>query len=670
VPAPPSKDAFLCYRRIGGARVAHWLYWRLARYELPAEIRDQLSPDDPPRPRRLRIFLDVLFERASPDFWSRKIVPALEASRHLIAVSTPQAFQELPGGRPNWMCREISTFLDLMEGDEGPRARSVVLVLAPGAPEDRFPGRLNEPGAERPGEPPRWDFVDLRLFHWRHLRPRAREQAEDAFLKIAAHLFDVPEKHLPTLSGYQARRRARRSRWLTTAACTLALVLGGLTYWALRERGTAIEQRNVAIARALATEAFRVRSQDPSKSLLLFLASLEVRDTARARSGLFSSLQQDAHLAMQIISAPAPVTALGWNDAGWYALGFADGRAAVWKPREPAAGEMASVVGSLGEAMPANEAGKAIVQARFLPGDELVRGVDAEGRVLDWSLAAPSSAPTLRSRVTEEEISAADFAHPDVLVSWDGSTVFVDTWSGLFAWSDGEAPRRVEAPVEVGGPLAISRDDRWLACYYRAGESPAEANSVGVLDLESGEWVATIPDERAGGWLTSLAFSPDRDRLFVGRSQASLEILDTTDWRPVRTLALAPRSEALNAGNTVGPLHVDRTGEHVASYYRQRWLLWDVEAGVTLGDPIPARNGLGFFGPTSDSIVVLPERDRLRRWDFDLGTLRKWALVNARGDLSVDEWNAIAAPLPYPDLRRRGREASGGPPRMEVDGER
>ena len=141
----------------------------------------------------LKVFLDVAYERAGDDFLTRKVLPALDASRRLAVISTPAAFASVPDAsglpQPNWLCREIDHFFD----QRGAQAQSAtIVVLGARAPDDRFPGRLATNA--------RWDWVDLRGFKRFALQ---RDAVDAAVVKIVAWLLDVPDELLPALHQEQ-----------------------------------------------------------------------------------------------------------------------------------------------------------------------------------------------------------------------------------------------------------------------------------------------------------------------------------------------------------------------------------------------------------------------------------------------------------------------------------
>jgi hypothetical protein len=102
-PSPFEYDAFISYRRSDGSLAARWLRSALLRYRLPRQLRTEPS-------RKLSVYLDTSFERATEDFFENNIKPALLHSRWLIVIATPNAVNPRPDGSPNWVEREIDVF--------------------------------------------------------------------------------------------------------------------------------------------------------------------------------------------------------------------------------------------------------------------------------------------------------------------------------------------------------------------------------------------------------------------------------------------------------------------------------------------------------------------------------------------------------------------------------
>lgn len=231
--------AFISYRRQDASAAARWLREKLLGFRPPGELLDRVAPAQRVElERRVAYFLDTSYQSANEDFWTGNIEPALRESEYLIVISSPSALLKRDDGSDNWVAREIDTFLEIWGEAEG--RRRIILALAPGAPEDRFPGRLNALGDQ-------WDWADLRAvsrFAW--LRAGAAERLGEALLKIVARIRQVPQELLPILGREEARRRGRRRVAIGALAAIVFVVLSGALGWAIAERGNAIEQRDQA----------------------------------------------------------------------------------------------------------------------------------------------------------------------------------------------------------------------------------------------------------------------------------------------------------------------------------------------------------------------------------------------------------------------------------------
>jgi len=223
-------DAFISYRRADATPLALWLRRRLRRYKLPTDVIAALRRRGAPPPRAtLEVYVDSVFSRVNDDFWERQIVPSLRASRSLIVISTPAAFRPHTDGEPTWLWREIDHFI----AQTGPER--IFVLLGPGAPTDRFPGRLGEIGTQ-------WDWADLRRFSWRrYFSLRTLEVVDQAFVKLVASLHDVPTELMPALPREEQRRRTRLLLGSLSASVAVLVMLLGLTVWALVEKGRATE---------------------------------------------------------------------------------------------------------------------------------------------------------------------------------------------------------------------------------------------------------------------------------------------------------------------------------------------------------------------------------------------------------------------------------------------
>jgi WD40 repeat protein len=243
--------AFISYRRQDASAAARWLREQLLGFRPPRELLDRVSPErQVDLQRRVAYFLDTSYQLANEDFWTANIEPALRQSQYLIVISSPSALQARADGSDNWVAREIDTFLRIWGDEEG--RRRIILALAPGAPDDRFPGRLASLGEQ-------WDWADLRgvsRFAW--ARPGAAERLGDALLKIIARIHEVEQELLPILWQEEARKRGRLRVVTIGAAMAAIAVLSGALGWAIVERDRALlAQQEASRQRDTATASER-----------------------------------------------------------------------------------------------------------------------------------------------------------------------------------------------------------------------------------------------------------------------------------------------------------------------------------------------------------------------------------------------------------------------------
>jgi len=287
--------AFISYRRQDASAAARWLREKLLGFRPPAELLDRVTPERRvDLERRVAYFLDTSYQTASEDFWTANIEPALRESEHLIVISSPSALQARADGSDNWVAREIDTFLKIRGEEEG--RRRIIIVLAAGAPDDRFPGRLDSLGTQ-------WDWSDLRgvsRFAW--ARPGTAERLGDALLKIVARIHQVPQELLPILRQEEARKRGRLRVAVAAAAAAVIVGLSALSWWAVSAESEASRQRDEArvrearfLARTALTELDRHRH---NAALALALEALP-RDMARPDRAYAPEAERVAQASLQ-----------------------------------------------------------------------------------------------------------------------------------------------------------------------------------------------------------------------------------------------------------------------------------------------------------------------------------------------------------------------------------
>jgi WD40 repeat protein len=247
-------NAFLSYRRRDGRSAAHWLRNRLLRFRLPEELRGGPVAE-------LDIYLDVIYERATRDFFGDVILPNLHGSDHLIVIVSPRTFAQ--AADVDWMRMEVDAFCD-----GRPDARIIAVVT------------FGDIGMMLPFDIglrfPRIEIIDLRKrgVLLQVLWPPYRWKLNDEVLKVAAALHRVSDAEMPVLRREEQRRRQRRLWAAALTATLLSLLLAGLSAWAILNL---IEARRTLAANYV-EQGKRLFDSAPGEARLYFAKAIETTE--------------------------------------------------------------------------------------------------------------------------------------------------------------------------------------------------------------------------------------------------------------------------------------------------------------------------------------------------------------------------------------------------------
>jgi WD40 repeat protein len=287
-------DAFISYRRADGSVAADRLRRALRNYRLPKTL--------PGAERRLSIYLDTIFERASDDFFENTIKPALRESRYLVVLITPRVLEE-----GNWVLREIAYFRTL------PQRNNILFATVWDAWTAAVPPAL--------GAPPQAEVVDLRGYAGLPIGRRHR-LARDRVLSLIATLYDVPDDRMPDLRQEDARQRLARARWLSAGLGVVIVVMLLLLVYARW-------QRNAARAELAAGHVLNARMSadggDAATSLLWIAAAARLHagdpDAARVDRIRFATA---LHASPRLLDVqPGAVSNVSFDRSGrhWFTYG-------------------------------------------------------------------------------------------------------------------------------------------------------------------------------------------------------------------------------------------------------------------------------------------------------------------------------------------------------------
>ncbi len=497
-------QGFISYRRRDASFVARWLRQRLLRFRPPRDLLDQYPPDRRViAERRVAYFLDTSYQSANEDFWRANIMPALEESDYLIVLSSPSALERRSDGSENWVAREIDSFLQVY-GDEQARRR-IILALAPGASTEAFPGRLNALGSQ-------WDWADFRaVTPWHWLRPGMSERAEDAFLKIVARIYDVPQHLLPILRREEAKRRGKLRVGFGIAAATIVVALSTALGWAVVERGRAVEQRDTALvaqSRYVAQAAKRlVRDGNYGVALALALDVLPADIVHPDRP-----LEPSAEGALFEAVARSPEQAiLAGHDDSVAGVGFsADGKQVVTASLDATARLWDAKTGRQLVVLKGHF--DRVIDGAFSPDGTRVATASCDRTVRIWESATGKELAVLNGH--KGEVVSVEY-------SADGTQ--------LMTRSDDNTVRLWDA--RHGGELTAfhPREGKLFAArYFNSGRAAAVSVSadwvVHFWDVRTGEEMSTLKLNPVV--VSAVGLSPEGTRVLVGSFDGTVQLFN------------------------------------------------------------------------------------------------------------------------------------------------
>ena len=297
-------DVFISYRRSDGSAFARALRRKLLDYRFPGALRSYQQN------RKLVVYLDRIYEFATEDFFEKTIKPALDSSRQLIVVATPDASKPRADGEPSWVVREIDHFIEV------DASRVVSVAVAKGALMDSLPANIGQ-------RLPRVQRIDIRgLSPFKRLWPPNWSKVDDELLAFIASLYGVAPADMPALRREEARRRAARGWSWAAAGGVVAVVLFVLLVWALNAERTARSQAN-----ALRAERVAVSSRD--RAFEMAARAFETSATTEAERVLWKLL--DGALLRQVLPVNQNIRSVRFAPGGPLALATFPGGAITWQ---------------------------------------------------------------------------------------------------------------------------------------------------------------------------------------------------------------------------------------------------------------------------------------------------------------------------------------------------
>ena len=310
-------------------------------------------------------------------------------------------------------------------------------------------------------------------------------------------------------------RRLRQGMIALLAAVALVMtVIGGIALW---QRDLAAEQRRVAVARQLLTQADAARTSDVRRALMLGVAAQRLHPGSEAEAGLLDTLTSTTYSRTLVGEVPIVTVAVS-PDGSTLAQGGIDGQATLWDVADPLHPRQ------LGPRLTAQHG--YVYDLEFSPDGRLLAAAGADRTILLWDVTARSAprqlGPPLGGHA--EAVHALTFS-PDgkTLASVDFGgrlTVYnIDDPAAPVVWSDvpsGHEDKVVDVafapdrpllatasfdqsaavghdrpghPKAVGAPLRGRENPVWAVAFNPRGGIVASADADGYVT----QWNITTP---------------------------------------------------------------------------------------------------------------------------------------------------------------------------------
>lgn len=397
-----------------------------------------------------------------------------------------------------------------------------------------------------------------------------------------------------------ARRRTRRLQQLLVASTVLLLASGLLAGYAFQQRAAADEQRNLAVARQIATVAAQVRAKDVSLAMQLSLVAYRIAAVPESRSSLLDSFATPA--VTRMLGPAGVMQSIAFTaDGKIMAAGGTDKTVQLWDLSRP--GHPRPV----GTSMPGHT--DTIYALAFSPDGRTLASGSGDKTIRIWDVTDPARAHPLGSPITgpENTVYALAFS-PDGHTLAAGSA---DKTVRLWNLTEPSGPVALGAPLT--GPagfvqsVAFSPDGHTLA----AGSAD---KSVRLWNVEHPGAPVPLASPLTGPTRTvySVAFSPDGHALAAGSADGTVTLWDTSDpTRPVSSSVLTGPTSWVNS------VAFSPDGQHLAgaSSDSKVWI-WDTttrSVATVLPHPAPL-TAVVFPGGASNTVATSAADGTARLW--------------------------------------------------------
>lgn len=271
-------DIFISFRHIDARWDARKIRSWLQKFRLPKDIPAQKTEE-------LRIYVDTFQKRVTADYWEDNIKPALEQSEYLIVIASPMANTPLSDGAPNWVTREIETFLDT------PQRKNIIPIVTKKNKNKIIPNLILKAF-------PKIQIIDLgSTDKFIPTIPFFESAANLELLRVIIAIRGINEANTQHLFNEEKRRAIKR---LTVASISVFLLLSAVTVSGILAFVNSLEVTRLA-ANSDINKALELSLNKPDKAKLFATRALNtVNRSWTKRLFLTEANQRIRHILQQI----------------------------------------------------------------------------------------------------------------------------------------------------------------------------------------------------------------------------------------------------------------------------------------------------------------------------------------------------------------------------------
>jgi energy-coupling factor transporter ATP-binding protein EcfA2 len=310
------------------------------------------------------------------------------------------------------------------------------------------------------------------------------------------------------------RDRFRRGRAITVLSVLLVLALLAAGFAAM-QRGTAEQERNVAVSQRVAVQALELRATNPALAAQLGLAAYRLAPTTEARSSLLSTLA--APYATRLTGYASAVLSVAFSpDGRTLATGSYDNTVRLWDVSDPHQPRpLATLTGYT----------NAVTSVAFSPDGRTLATGSADKTARVWDVSDPRQPHSL------DTLIGYTGAVSSVAFSPDGHTLATASADNTVRLWDLPGPILAGHTGDVTS-VAFSPDGHTVA----TGSYDNTVRLWDVSDSRQPRPLATLTGHTNDVY--SVAFSPDGRVLATGSADRTVRLWDVSDPRQPHSLAV------------------------------------------------------------------------------------------------------------------------------------